>query len=352
MFWTAAEKPVFVHIGLAKTATTTLQRKYFSGTPAINYLGKKRVTTELRTQNIALTRHPARLYDPAEARRVFQKHLAMRGVAVFSEEDLTSYNFLHPREQGTRIKQLFRNPRIIYVTRKPLEWAKSFYFFRLSTYDPGTFDGINPWLDAQLSDPDPESKLARLRFTETFRAFHDGAGRPPFLILPYEMMAKDTDAFLAKIEAFMGLNGELRQLRDLPDNHKMKKRKSKNRITLHQANFIRTLSLYHTDHTRFMERAARFAAVGNAKLQRRFEALREAEGIGPEHWFFLFGKVERRIAPAVEADGELRALLSEPDDYEIRPDLQKRFTEIEARETSILRREYDTDLTQFGYDSA
>jgi hypothetical protein len=341
------EPPVFVHIGLAKTGTTTLQRNYFSQAPAINYLGKKNGNIELTHANRAVTRRPDRKYDPEETRNVFEKHLGAPGVAIFSDEDMTVYKFLHPRQMGARVGRLFRNPRLIYVARRPRDWIKSQYFFRLSTYNLDCLNGINPWLDRHFARDEVGSDITEISFAETFRVFHDAAGKPPFLILPYEMMVKDTDAFLAEIERFMGLDGELRRLRPEAETDPKKRR-----IAAYQANFIRTLELYRTDRDAFLDRVTFFARYGSAEMQRNFRRLRSDPATGLEQWIEFFTEIERRIATRGQTDEKLQAMLSGGDDYEIRPDLKARIAEVEARETAAMQRDYGVDLTPFGYGSA
>lgn len=343
-----ASKPTFLHIGLAKTGTTTLQQDVFSKTPAIAYLGKNLVSDELNRARMQLTRSAEDRFDAAATRKAFEAGRAGRGgVALFSDEDLSVWKFLRPEAMGFRVAEIFDAPRLIYVTRRPRDWAPSQYFFRLSTWRPDTLAGPNPWLKAHMRHLDLGSDVAEVRFAETLRLFHQAAGAPPTLVLPYELMAADMSGFLARIEAFMGLAGELVALAlaasETPRKARMDRR---------MAGFIRSLSLLQGDRPRFLELARACAQRAIVEDRQAFEALAADPASDAAAWQAWMQTVERRLRRALAAGDEaLGAALDLYDDYELEPELLAALDAIEAQETRAMARNFDVDLTPWGYAS-
>jgi hypothetical protein len=341
-----ASAPVFVHIGLAKTGTTTLQQDVFSRTPALVYLGKNLVAEPLEAARRGLTRGPEACFDAAAARAAFESHLHGRaGRPLFSDEDLSVWKFLDPAVMGARIGRVFPDNRLIYVTRRPRDWVASQYFFRLSTWRPDTLDGINPWLEAHLARLEVGSDVAEIRFAETFRRFRQAAGEHPFLVLPHELMAADLDGFLAAIEVFMGLDGEL-----CAQAATAAQRPKKARIDPRMAGLRRLLGLAASDRAAFLQRARVLAASVLREDRLRFEALAADPTTGAEAWKGWLLAVERRAVRRLAAgDADLAEALDLARDDAIRPDLLARIDAIAAEEAETMRRGFGVDLGPWGY---
>jgi hypothetical protein len=336
--------PVFVHAGLAKTGTTTLQQEVFSKAPAIAYLGKTLVPALLDAARRQLTRVPARRFDADAARAAFDAYRAGReGVAVFSDEDLSVWKFLDPAVMGARLAAVFPDCRLILVARRPRDWVASQYAFRLSTWRPDTFDGVNAWLDKHLDRLEVGSDVAEIRFAETFRRLRDAAGGPPCLVLPYELMAADITAFLAEVEAFMGLGGQLRALAPAA-----RQAPRKVRLDARMANFHRALGLVERDPGRFAGLARALSAHAVVADRRRFDAL--AGGTAVADWRDWLVRIEPRIRRALaEGDGAVEQALDLFEDEAIRPDLLARIEAVERHETAALREGFAVDLSPWGY---
>lgn len=343
-----ATAPTFLHIGLAKTGTTTLQQDVFSKTPAVAYLGKNLVSDELDWARKQLTRAVEGQFDAVATRKAFEAGRAGRGgVALFSDEDLSVWKFLRPEAMGFRVAEVFDAPRLIYVTRRPRDWVLSQYFFRLSTWRPDTFAGPNPWLKAHMRHLDLGSDVAEVRFAETLKLFHQAAGAPPTLVLPYELMAADMTGFLARIEVFMGLKGELVALAPAASDAPRKARMGRR-----MASFIRSLSLQQSDRPRFLELARACAARAIVEDRQAFEALAADPASDAGAWQAWMQAIEKRMRRALAADDEaLGAALDLYDDYELEPELLAGLDAIEAQETRAMARDFDVDLTPWGYVS-
>jgi hypothetical protein len=244
---------------------------------------------------------------------------------------------------GFRVAEVFDEPRLIFVTRRPRDWVVSQYFFRLSTWRPDTLDGINPWLEAHLARLDVGSDVAEIRFAETFRRFRQAAGEGPFLVLPHELMAADLNGFLARIEAFMGLDGELRAAAAAAHGPR------KARIDPRMAGLRRLLGLASSDRRAFLERAGVLAASVLREDRLRFEALAADPATDVVAWKGWLGAVERRVARRLAAgDAPLAGILDFGDDA-IRPELLAGIDAIAAQETEAMRRDFGVDLGEWGY---
>jgi hypothetical protein len=340
-----ASQPTFLHIGLAKTGTTTLQQDVFSKTPAVAYLGKNLVSEELDWARKQLTRAPEDRFDAAATRRVFEAaRKTLPGVALFSDEDLSVWKFLRPETMGFRVAEVFDEPRLIFVTRRPRDWVVSQYFFRLSTWRPDTFAGLNPWLKSHLRHLDLGSDVAEVRFAETLRLFHQAAGAPRVLVLPYELMAQDIAGFLGRIAGFMDLDG------DLPVPAAEAPRKA--RMGERMASFIRSLGLLEQDRGRFLELARIYAARAIAEDRAAFETLAADSASGIEQWQAWMQRIEKRMRRALAASDEvLGRALDLYDDYALEREVALALDAIEAQETCAMAKGFGVDLTPWGYGS-
>jgi hypothetical protein len=338
----------FVHIGLAKTGTTTLQQDVFSKTPAIAYLGKNLVSEPLDQARRQLTRAPEARFDAAAVRKAFEAGRAGRpGAALFSDEDLSVWKFLRPETMGFRIAEIFDAPRLIYVTRRVRDWVMSQYFFRLSTWRPDTLGGPDRWLRVHLAELDLGSDVAEIRFTETLRLFHQAAGAPPVLVLPFELMARDIAGFLARIEAFMGLDGELVALAPAAAGTPRKPRMDRR-----MAGFIRALALLDEDRSRFLDLMAVCATRAVAEDRQAFEVLASDRASAAAAWQGWMQRIEKRMRRALAAGDEaLGEALELYDDYALEPELLAALDRIEAQETRAMAADFGVDLSPWGYAS-
>lgn len=340
------DRPVFVHAGLAKTGTTTLQQSVFSKTPAVAYLGKNLVPEPVMEVNRRLTRLPEGRFDVDAAREVYARHLHdLPGVAVFSDEDLSVWKFLDPRVMGARLGEVFPDHGLIYVTRRPADWVVSQYFFRLWTWRPDTFDGLGPWLAAHMARLDVGSDVAEIRFTETLRRLSEAGGASQVLVLPYELMARDTPEFLGRIEAFMGLDGELRALAGPADDKPMKVR-----IAPTIANYIRTASLVGPERSRFLSLAEGFAQRADAEGKAAYQALRADPDATDQAWIEWLKGNERAMRRALaRGDAELAEMLDLFEADVIPPVVAERIEAITREETAAMRSDFGVDLATHGY---
>jgi hypothetical protein len=247
---------------------------------------------------------------------------------------------------GARLPQVFGEHRLIYVTRRPRDWVVSQYFFRLSTWRPDTLAGINPWLERHLERLEVGSDVAEIRFTDTLARLHHAAGEPEVLVLAYEAMAEDVGGFLGRIEAFMGLDGQLRARTGAASGEALKAR-----MPRAMANFIRSPALIEADRDGFVELAKSFARRGGEDCVERFRQLKRMPDASREDWTTWLRTAERGVRRAVtRGDEALTAALDGLfDDYAVDAGLMARVESIGAEQAAAMRTRFGVDLSGWGY---
>ncbi|HEX3431053.1 MAG TPA: sulfotransferase [Rhizomicrobium sp.] len=210
-------KSLWVHIGLAKTATTTLQGMLFSRHPEIGYLGKNRVPNErAREALIRFTRTPESKFDFEDTRSVFyeliQQHERMESqkrILLLSEEDLTTFRFIDPGFCASRLRRMFPDARILLVIREPMEWLQSMYFFRLSLRFPETLDGFNAWLKNGLERRFVRTDIGQIQIGTLLDYYVDCFSAEKITVLRYEDLVSDGRQFIISLSELLGVDPQI-----------------------------------------------------------------------------------------------------------------------------------------------
>lgn len=209
-------KPLWLHVGLAKTATTTLQRMLFSRHPQVGYLGKNWVDNDAaKSALMHLARSPERHVDLHEIASAFDELIRrysadeQRRICLVSEEDLTTFRFINPKLCARRAKVVFPHARVLLVIREPIEWLQSMYFFRLSLRFPETLDGFNAWLKSGIDSDFVRSDLGQIQIGTLLDIYVDFFGPENLTVLRYEDFAADTADFVEELSTLLGIDGKI-----------------------------------------------------------------------------------------------------------------------------------------------
>lgn len=335
---------VTVHMGLAKTGTTTLQTQYFSQCPEIRYLGKNSGDEFLDRAGKEITRQHTEKLDLAGYKARFDSELEKGGAGVFSDEDLSVWKFFHPSELGRRTAFMFPKPKLIYVVRKPTDWVLSQYYFRLSTYRRDTFSGPNAWLEKHLSQLRVGSDLAEIQFVDTLDLFAAAADPSDVLILPYELMRADGMGFLQQVEAFIGVPGALTKL------YSDQAVEKKTRLNPEQANYMRTLHGFDRDRDAFLEATKVYARYARPDVGVMHQTLLDRADATLDEWIVWFRKAQRGVFTALaKGDETLTKALQTHADYRPREGLMAHVLEVEQEQTAKMAERHGIDLTAWGY---
>ncbi|HEX4080352.1 MAG TPA: sulfotransferase [Rhizomicrobium sp.] len=207
---------VWIHVGLAKTGTTTFQRLVFSQHPQINYLGKNWIDDDhAKAALVGLARLPDRRVNLETARGVFQGLVASAylvqesRVSVLSEEDFTTFRFIDPQTCARRLASIFPDAHVLFVVREPLDWLQSMYFFRLSLRFPETLGGFNAWLRNSLDRRWVGTDIGQIQMGELAGVYAEYFGAKQLHVMRYEDFASDGGSFVSTICEMIGVDPAL-----------------------------------------------------------------------------------------------------------------------------------------------
>ncbi len=216
----------YLHIGAAKTATTTLQREVFAKHSQIAYLGKPFHYPDGANAGATEERLPAHIiravrdqdglgYDAAKVKRDFDEALARIGLPdnkplLLSEEGLSSAASSDRRLIAERLRDVFGPCNILMTIRNQLTCLPSLYFHHLRK---GTMRDIlfDRWLGDELVSRRIEGAsdnwmIRQHCFFDLFQlykdVFHDGGIK----VILYEELVNDEKSFCDNISQFLGID--------------------------------------------------------------------------------------------------------------------------------------------------
>lgn len=225
----AGRRPV-IHIGLPKTATTTLQWRLFAEHSEIFYLGRfdgfhfrgryrqfdacRDATVQAIMRQIAY----GNPFNPDfnECRRLLQQVLKPAHtnnlLPVWSWESYSVDLQAKVKIRARNLKKVFDAPKIIITLRNPVALLESAYFQQMTRDNVG---GGNDWrapyyysIDVWLKKEWHGEIMAHLRYAEAIRAYVDFFGIENIFVFLFEDLIADREAFFSSLCRVMGVNEE------------------------------------------------------------------------------------------------------------------------------------------------
>ena len=148
---------IAIHVGFAKTATSTLQRGVFSQHEGIDFLGLPARDPRLAAAIHAIAKADSVCFDTTQIRGVFRDHLnAARGRAInlISYENFTLYESRDKGMIARRLKDLFGDSKILFTLRRQEELVKAWYLQKMPKYISGSnFIEFDDWIDLKMQEP-------------------------------------------------------------------------------------------------------------------------------------------------------------------------------------------------------
>ncbi|MGE4553329.1 MAG: hypothetical protein AB7D57_09460 [Desulfovibrionaceae bacterium] len=206
-----------LHIGVGKTATTSLQNLFFARHPGLRYLGVghdlRGAHPEFRQAVLDLLQRDSLTWDPEPARRAADAALAEAGdrPVLYSNENILDSD----RDKGQimdRLRQAFAPCRILVTIREQRSFLRSLYghdnnkLKGLPAPCNGRFISIEDWLDYH------HGLLARERgwlwlghYHHLARGLAAAFGPENVKFLLFEQFRADRTAFLRELCAFVGM---------------------------------------------------------------------------------------------------------------------------------------------------
>lgn len=198
---------VFLHIGLHKTATTTLQRQFFPQVPNLHYLGLPQPNVRQFIDRVA--KQDPIYFDPQQAADLLQLHQSDKTI-MLSEESLSGPPFSGERELGLdhrksvldNLHAVFPKAGVILVLRRQDGYAVSMYRQYLKFGGTKTMERFYG-LDTE-GDRLGIFSQDRLNYQPYVRYLHDlFSGRVQVLL--FEDFVRNPDSFFGKLESFMDM---------------------------------------------------------------------------------------------------------------------------------------------------
>jgi hypothetical protein len=213
---TTTQRPIYVHIGFRKTATTTLQQELFSRHPLIRYLGRpyeqelvtkdgKNLDQLLRKTMSALHSHVG-TFDVDMAKRCIGDVRAAiandRRPWVLSDECLSMGSRSDRSSVAEGLRNLFGNCHIFATIRSQFSSVPSWYFWQVRK---GRTDlDFEPWLEAQVKDR--TWKVEQYRYGAAFDLYRRLFPDARIAFVPYELLSEDKRAFALELANWLGID--------------------------------------------------------------------------------------------------------------------------------------------------
>lgn len=218
-----------LHVGFAKTATSTLQRSLFDRHPEVHNLGvpyRDGRMTQIR-QSILTAEEDQ--FDAGECRKLLDemKLLAIGSdkVLVLSDELFTYFKYNSGRNRfrvADRLRRVYGPCKILFTIRHQLRLIESYYIQTSGTKAPNYLP-FSKWLEARRGD-----YLPLLKFSETLAYYTKIFGSENITVFLFESLLEDEENYIRKLCSFVGIDGE--KGIELVRNNRVNERKSQRMV--------------------------------------------------------------------------------------------------------------------------
>lgn len=217
----SARPPLFIHIGLRKAASTTLQRGLFARLPQLRHFGMWHEDgTRFHDPRVPELIHRVILSDGVNYDRPAAKALAVDAILsnlspahinTLSDEKLGGFwrGYADRRLIAERLKDLFGEIRIIVMVREQIDHFLANYIalggeYKLAPDRLRVRLPVTDHLEYMMRYPDYE-QLGHLKVGQLTAMYADIVGRENVCVLVFEEMRDDMPAFAARIGGFLGV---------------------------------------------------------------------------------------------------------------------------------------------------
>lgn len=200
----------YLHIGLGKAASTTLQAALFDNILEIDFIGRRGV--EQTSRNLAINQITHLNSFQYSQESVVDK-LAIDGnrKSLISDEMCSTFSRIDPYIIAGRLKSILGSAKVLLITREPEDWLNSLYFFRLTRGHQDVFQHHDAWLASNLRLQKIGSPLLQVFYAKLHDIYQTAFGLNSVTILPYELLKYDSKKFYNSIENFLDIkNGSIK----------------------------------------------------------------------------------------------------------------------------------------------
>ncbi len=222
---------ICIHVGLPKTATTTLQDLFFPHHSEIEYLGKYNnqhigcyKSYRDRDTSYIFKNIQQKHIDENQANKLIQllndnilPRLDLNKTLVFSLEGISSGDLANRMRRAINYRSVFGDCKIMIMLREPLDLIEALYFEKLKWHNlkrrgmlariPDCFS-VEQWLGKywakSISGP-----LWNLDYYQTIKAYSDVFGKDNVGVFLFEHLKEDASSFIKDLCLFLGVDAEV-----------------------------------------------------------------------------------------------------------------------------------------------
>jgi hypothetical protein len=205
-----------IHIGLAKTATTSLQRNLLSRHPEIYYFGYENCDVSMRWVFKMIKSQDSMDYRQFEVSRlingIFERNPLGNKKLVVSDELLTlpchpEYTAVDRAVIAGRLWDTFGPSRILMVIRRPKDLLGALYSEWMRMY--GTYHilraDFEAWVTGMLNTP-TTTWLSLLKYHDIYQLYGRIFGFDSIALYLYEELERDNAAFATRVCQYVGVS--------------------------------------------------------------------------------------------------------------------------------------------------
>lgn len=204
------DRPVTLHVGFSKTATTSLQNSVFASLPGLANLGKPFLQDGRRKPLydaiVHLTFSEELAYDAAATARAFHEAVhAAPGSVLISSEGFSYGRHNDPALVARRLRAIFSNASVVFTVREQVGWIRSLYLDDCGRF---VFEHPMPRFDTWLALEQRKRNRNALRmanFEPLIGLYEQLFGRERVHVLLYELMLAAPARFSEKLAGVIGV---------------------------------------------------------------------------------------------------------------------------------------------------
>lgn len=196
---------LFIHIGIEKTATTTLQNHLYSKHSQIIYLGRPYADPEFGKLIEAIYLNGSLTFGYHHWREIADKVVKMQSkgkIVGLSEEFLASWITHDCGLVANRLRELFGPSKIVITIRRQTDLLPSLY---MDTIKMRPFQSFDDWLCAGL-DPAHGFTFHLYDFKALADYYINLFGRENVGLFLFEEFVENKPWFIAKMSEFLGID--------------------------------------------------------------------------------------------------------------------------------------------------
>lgn len=204
--------PIIIHVGLMKTATTTLQKRVFPQHEELYYLGGPDYQHEAIRQAMGAILLQDRLqydqiYHEGQIWNILNDARNQGKPVLLSEESLTTLS-VDRLTKADRMVGLFGDIRIVLCLRRPEDLMTSFYSESIKQLNTRThrLPTIDNWLEQEWSVKRATRHTRFLDFSRLIRCYQNLVGEENVCVLLFEDLREEPAEYARQLSEFIGIS--------------------------------------------------------------------------------------------------------------------------------------------------